>query len=107
MVFSAGETNAPGSSTLKVQMILPVDYGSELVPVPAIPDRTISRLIDRIAEKKGYNTVRRCPSCIVYSNHGATAVIPVRAVASTNILNVPPKLFTKCLPMYQSGGSNW
>jgi hypothetical protein len=46
-------------------MILPVDYGCKLGndTVKGIPDRTLGWFLDKLAEKKGNNIVRKC-SCL-------------------------------------------
>jgi hypothetical protein len=69
LIFYAGhggeKTAPPGweAGGSKVQMILPVDYGNKLGGdvVQGIPDRTIGRLLDDLAEKKGNNIVRGHP----------------------------------------------
>jgi hypothetical protein len=66
LIFYAGhggETEAPTgweAAGSKVQMILPVNYGNVEGSgvVQGIPDRTISRLLEDLAEKKGNNIVR-------------------------------------------------
>jgi hypothetical protein len=65
LIFYAGhgsEADAPAGWAVpgsKIQLVLPVDYGKKLngEPVQAIPDRTIGRLIDDLAEAKGNNIV--------------------------------------------------
>jgi hypothetical protein len=66
LIYYAGhgsQTDAPEgweSPGSKVQMILPFDYGTDQGDniVQGIPDRTIGRLLEKMAEKKGNNIVR-------------------------------------------------
>ena len=53
------ESGGPGS---KIQVLVPQDYCSDLGrTIPAIPDRTIGFLLDKIAHSKGNNIV----SCLL------------------------------------------